>query len=234
MTELEETSTGLWTFSQDLKVMGAEIGARMTVVRLDGGELLVHSPIRWTSELGRKLDALGEVRHVLVPNRDHVLYVKGFAERYPDARLYAAPGVAKKLPDVGFEEQDWGRRGKGPWGSELEALRFRSSTELQEIVLFHRATRTLISADLAFNIQSSKGTVSRLLLQLNDSYKSFGPSRVCRMYITEPAMARADLDTILALDASRLVLSHGEILHSGVEPALRRGYAWLGVATCPN
>jgi hypothetical protein len=227
MNELADTSAGLWTFGQDLKVMGAEIGARMTVVRLDGGGLLVHSPIRWTSELGRQLEALGPVRYVLVPNRDHVLFVRSFAERYPEARFYAAPGVAKKLPDMNFEEPDWGRRGNEPWGSEVEALRFRSSSELQEIVLFHRATRTLISADLAFNIQSSEGTVSRLLLRLNDSYKSFGPSRVCRMHITEPAMARADVDTILALGASRLVVSHGEILHSEVEAALRRGYAWM-------
>jgi len=59
MTELDEPSEGLWTFSQRLTVMGAEIGARMTVVRLEDGGLLVHSPIRWTAELGRRLDALG-------------------------------------------------------------------------------------------------------------------------------------------------------------------------------
>jgi len=128
---------------------------------------------------------------------------------------------------VRFEEPDWAAQGAAPWGSQLDALRFRSSSDLQEIVLFHRATRTLISADLAFNIQSSEGRVSRLLLRLNDSYQSFGPSRVCRMHITEPVMARADLDTILAIAPSRLVVSHGEILRSGAEAALRRAYAWL-------
>lgn len=228
MIELDEPSEGLWTFSQGLTVMGAEIGARMTVVRLEDGGLLVHSPIRWTAELGRRLDALGPVRHVLAPNRDHVLFVREFADRYPGARIYAALGVKKKVSGVRFEEPDWAAHGTEPWGSELEALRFRSSSDLQEIVLFHRATRTLISADLAFNIQSSEGRVSRLLLRLNDSYQSFGPSRVCRMHITEPAMARADLDTILAIAPSRLVVSHGEILHSGAEAALRRAYAWLG------
>jgi hypothetical protein len=95
-------------------------------------------------------------------------------------------------------------------------------------VLFHRVTRTLITADLAFNVQSSGGLLSGLLLRLNDSYKSFGPSRVCRRLITMPHVARRDLEAILAWSPERVVVSHGEILLSGAETALRHAYRWLG------
>ncbi len=226
MQELEDSEHGLWTFHQPLSVLGAEIGTRMTVVRLEDGSLLAHSPIRLTEELERRLATLGEVRHVLAPNFDHYLFVPHFKRRFPEARFYAAPGVAQKLSDLRFDVLLRHPSG-GPFGDAIEHAWFRSSHELQEIALFHRPTRTLITSDLAFNIQSTAGLVSRVMLRLNDSYKSFGPSRVCRSHITEPRMARADVDAILALHPERVVMAHGEILLTGGAAAIERGYAWL-------
>ena len=226
MQELYETDAGLWTFHQSLSVMGAEIGTRMTVVRLSDGALLVHSPIRLTRDLERALASLGRVEHVLAPNLDHYLFVAAFNQQYPHARFYAAPGVAPKLPEVHFDaELGFGQT--VPLGEGLEQAWFRSNHELQELVLLHRPTNTLITADLAFNIQGSDGLVSKLMLKLNDSYMNFGPSRVCRAHITEPGIARADVDTILAMKPERAIVAHGEILKVGATAAIERGYAWL-------
>ena len=84
-----------------------------------------------------------------------------------------------------------------------------------------------MTSDLAFNVQSTAGALSQVMLRLNDSYKSFGPSRVCRSHITDRAMARSDVDAILALGAERIVVAHGDIQLSGATDAIRRGYAWL-------
>lgn len=227
MHELDEPEHGLWTFHQPLSVMGAEIGTRMTVVRLQDGQLLVHSPIRLTTELRARIDALGRVGHVLAPNRDHYLFVRDFENGYPDAVLYAAPGVPEQLPDVRFDVVLAHPQTVNVWNDTVPQLYFRSSPRLQEVVLFHRASRTLITSDLAFNIQHSEGLVSQVMLRLNDSYKSFGPSRVCRSHITDPAMARADVDAILEVGAGRMIMGHGEIVLSGATDQLRRGYRWL-------
>ena len=158
MQELDDTDRGLWTFHQQLSVMGAEIGTRMTVVRLSDGALLVHSPIHLTRELEQKLTSLGRVEHVLAPNLDHYLFVGAFKQRYPQARFYAAPGVAPKLPEVRFDAQlSFGQT--APLGDGIEQAWFRSNHQLQELVLLHRSTNTLITADLAFNIQASDGLV---------------------------------------------------------------------------
>jgi hypothetical protein len=226
MRELDAADDGLWTFHQELSVLGAEIGTRMTVVRLEGGGLLVHSPIRLTPALEQRLASLGEVEHVLAPNLDHYLFVPELKRRYPRARFHAAPGVARKLGSISFDVQlRWPDVPR--WGDTLESMWFRSSHDLQELVLLHRPTRTLITADLAFNVQSSRGLLSQLLLRLNDSYQSFGPSRVCRSHITERRMARADLDAILAKEPERVVLAHGELLLEGATHALEQSYAWL-------
>jgi hypothetical protein len=166
------------------------------------------------------------VEHVLAPNLDHYLFVGAFKQRYPQARFYAAPGVAPKLPEVRFDAQlSFGQT--APLGDGIEQAWFRSNHQLQELVLLHRSTNTLISADLAFNIQASDGLVSKLILRLNDSYLSFGPSRVCRAHITEHRMARSDVDAILALKPERAIVAHGEILSAGATAAIEHGYAWL-------
>jgi hypothetical protein len=199
----------------------------MTVVRLANGDLLVHSPIRLTADLGEKLDRLGPVRHVLAPNLDHYLFVRDYRQRYPKARLYVAPGVHTKLPDVQFDVVLEYPNTVAAWSDTVDQPFFRSSPRLQELLLFHRTTRTLITADLAFNVQSSAGLLSRVMLRLNDSYKTFGPSRVCRRHITAPAFARTDVDAILALSPERLVVSHGELVPSGARDSLARAYGWL-------
>jgi len=226
MQEIDDSDSGLWTFHQRLSVMGVEIGTRMTVVRLSDGSLLVHSPIRLTPELEQKLAWLGRVEHVLAPNLDHYLFVEAFKQRYPQARFYAAPGIAPKLPDLRFDAVlRFGQT--APLGDGIEQAWFRSNHELQELVLLHRATHTLITADLAFNMQAADGLVSKLMLKLNDSYLTFGPSRVCRAHITEHRIARSDVDAILALKPERAIVAHGEILNAGATAAIERGYAWL-------
>jgi len=227
MEELSDSAYGLWTFQQPLSVLGAEIGCRMTVVRLGGNELLLHSPIRLTAVLKNRLDHLGSVRHVLAPNLDHYLFVADYAAAYPAARLYAAPGVAPKLPGVRFDVVLEYPHVVPEWSDTLTQHYFRSSSTLQELVLYHPATRTLVTADLAFNIQVRNGLLSGILLRLNDSYRTFGPSRVCKSHIHAPQLARADIDAILALGPERIVVSHGEILHHGAAEPLRRAYAWL-------
>jgi hypothetical protein len=227
MLELDEPDQGLWTFHQRLSVLGAQIGCRMTVLRLGNDDLLLHSPIQLTPEIRARLDRLGPVRHVLAPNLDHYLFVREY-RAFPDARFYAAPGVQQKLPAFRFDVILEHPRTVAAWSDTLDQVYFRSSTQLQELVLFHRATGTMVAADLAFNVQSSAGRLSRFMLRLNDSYKTFGPSRVCRRHIKTPHTARADLDAILALSPERLVVSHGEVLRSGATGALTRAYAWLG------
>ena len=227
MNELNEPERGLWTFHQPLSVLGAEIGCRMTVVRLESGELLVHSPIRLTPALKTTLDRLGPVAHVLAPNLDHYLFVADYRLAYPAARLYAAPGVAPKVPAIRFDVVLQHPQVVTAWSDTVTQHYFRSSSSLQELVLYHSSTRTLITADLAFNIQTGNGLLSSLLLRLNNSYKTFGPSRVCKSHIHAPELARADIDAILALGPERIVLSHGEILQEGAMGALRHAYAWL-------
>ena len=64
MRELDE---GLWVEDRPLRLLGIEVGARMTVVRLEDGGLFLHSPVALDADLRSDLDALGPVRCVVAP-----------------------------------------------------------------------------------------------------------------------------------------------------------------------
>jgi hypothetical protein len=49
------------------------VGGRSVVARTADGNLLVHSPVEWTEDLGNCIAALGgEVTQVIIPNYEHL------------------------------------------------------------------------------------------------------------------------------------------------------------------
>ena len=95
------------------------------------------------------------------------------------------------------------------------------------MVFLHRASRTLILCDLAFNFGPGAAAPTRLLMKLLRSYGSFGPSKLDPWLIRDRDAARQSLERILAWDFDRVVVAHGDVLESGGREALREGYAWL-------
>jgi hypothetical protein len=51
VTMLSEIAPELWIAEQRLRYLGFEVGRRMTVIRLVGGGLLIHSPARLSTGL---------------------------------------------------------------------------------------------------------------------------------------------------------------------------------------
>jgi len=198
----------------------------MTVIRLSGERLLLHSPVALDPTLRRELDALGEVRFAVAPNRVHHLYAGEVARAYPGARLWVAPGLERKRPDLAFEAV-LGDEAPTEWRGEVDQVFFRGRPYENEVVFFHRASRTLILCDLAFNFGPRTAAPTRLLMKLLRSYGSLGPSKLDPLLIRDRPAARQSLEQILAWDFDRIVVAHGEILDIGGRETLRHGYSWL-------
>jgi len=223
---LRALSTDIWVAERPQRFYGLEVGTRMTVMRLRDGSLLLHSPVRIDPDLGRALDAIGRVRFVVAPNRVHHLYAGRVAEAYPDARLWVAPGLERKRPDLVFAGI-LGDDAPPEWRNQVDQTFFRGRPYENEVVFLHRASRTLVMCDLAFNFGPRAATATRLLMTLLRSYGRFGPSALDPLLIRDRAAARASLQRILAWDFDRVVVAHGEVLETGGHEALRCGYAWL-------
>ncbi len=198
----------------------------MSVIRLKGGELFLHSPVSLDPELRGELDGLGTVRFAVAPNRMHHLFIGEYAEAYPKLELFAAPGLETKRKDVAWQGV-LGDEAPPAWAGQLEQLFFRGYPLANEVVFFHPPSRTLLLTDLAFNIGSDSPTPTRIAYRLLGAYNRFGPTLVERVLIRDRSAGRASLQGILEWDFDRIIVAHGRVLERGGPEALRAGYAWL-------
>ncbi len=223
---LRQLADDLWVVERSQSFLGLPVGARMTVMRLPGERLLLHSPIALDPPLRDQLDALGRVCFAVAPNRVHHLYAGDVVRAYPDARLWLAPGLELKRPDLRFEAI-LGDEAPVEWRGEVDQVFFRGRPYENEVAFFQRASRTLIVCDLAFNFGPSAATPTRLLMTLLRSYGRLGPTKLDPLLIRDRRSARESLERILAWDFDRVVVAHGDVQEHGGRELLREGYAWL-------
>ena len=223
---LRQLAEDIWVAERPQAFYGLAVGTRMTVIRLPGERLLLHSPVALGTSLRAELDALGQVKYVIAPNRVHHLYAGKVAEIYPEARLWIAPGLERKRPDLQFEAilDD---ESPDEWRAQVSQTFFRGRPYENEVVFCHHPSRTLLLCDLAFNFGPTAAAPTRLLMKLLRSYGSFGPSKLDPWLIRDRAAARRSLERILTWDFDRVVVAHGDILERGGHDALRTGYRWL-------
>ena len=223
---LRQLAENLWVADRPQAFYGLPVGTRMTVIRLAGDRLLLHSPVALDAGLRAQLDAVGQVRYAVAPNRVHHLYAGQVAEHYPGARLWVGPGLDRKRPDLVFEAI-LGDVAPEEWRGEVEQVFFRGRPFENEVAFFHRASRTLILCDLAFNFGPRTAAPTRLLMKLLRSYGRLGPTTLDPWLIRDRRAARESLQRILAWDFDRVIVAHGDVLDSGGHEILRQGYAWL-------
>ncbi len=208
---------------------------RMTIVRLDGGELFVHSPIEFDEELSRSVEKLGKVAHLVSPNKIHYAHIATWKEHYPEATAWASPGVRERADSQDIEvafDRDLGDEPEGPWVGELEQMRFRGSRVMDEMVFFHRKSRTLILADLIENFELHRVPAKyRCLMRLAGITDPDGraPLDYRLTFIGNKDEARESARELIAMDPERVIVAHGRWYDTDGVAELRRAFRWLDV-----
>lgn len=154
---LTEIGQGLSYAEGEVRFYGARLMTRMSVVALPGGGCAVISPLLPSPSLLGALRALGPVRHLISPNKIHNQGLPGMAATFPGAQIWASPGLPERLPGLVYA----GTLGDAPhpdWAPVLDQHLTRGNLFFSEVAFFHRASRTLILADLVENV--TKTTMS--------------------------------------------------------------------------
>jgi len=195
----------------------------MTVIRLGSGELLVHSPGPLSPGLREELGALGQVGFIVVPAA-HGRFAAQAARSYPSARLLAAPRAPWRRASLAFHDS-LADRPPAEWAGQVES-HVVQGFRLGEVLLFHRASRTLVVTDLCFNVQRASSRTARLFFRANGMWRRFGPSRLIRLLaVSDQAALQRSIEHVLRWDFDRILPGHGDVLEQGGPAALRR--AWL-------
>jgi glyoxylase-like metal-dependent hydrolase (beta-lactamase superfamily II) len=205
---------------------GIHFRGRMTVVRLPTGGLALISPNPIDEAMAAELEAYGRVEHLISPSLFHHLHLAGARERFPAARLYAPPGLETKAPSLSVDEV-LGDPDHTPFGDALEHELIGGAPSAGEVCFFHRPSRTLIVADLVFNIHEYRGIGTGLLLRAVGAHKRLAPSRVWRKLARDRTRVRESLTRVLAWDFERVVVAHGRVVTEDAHAALERALEGL-------
>jgi hypothetical protein len=222
---LETIADGLWTTTRPQRFFGIECGTRMNVVRLSDGALFVHSPVGLDPALRAAVDALGPVKAMVAPSLFHNLYAAQWKAAYPSAVLCCCPGLEKRRPNVPWDRV-LGDAPEPEWRGDLDQVFFGARTMENEVVFFHRASRSIVLCDAVFNLYTHPSLLTRISAFLMGATEP-GATWLEHVMIRRRAEARAQVDRMLAWNAERIVLAHGDLVTSNATEVLRRAYAWL-------
>jgi hypothetical protein len=225
MTELVPNL--IWTQEHPIRLAGTRFLTRMTVMRIDGC-LCIHSPVELDAPTLSAIHSLGQVAAIIAPSTLHHLFVAGAQRAFPSARTFAVEGLAKKRKDLRFDEI-LGDEAPALWAGQMDQV-VVGNRVMREVVLLHRAARTLVAVDLVENFRDqTPGTNAalRFWMRLAGMWGRPGTPPELRWFTRDRKSARRALDRILSWDFDRAVIAHGELLDRQPHEAIRAAWRWL-------
>src|SRR5210317_327762 len=201
---------------------------RMAVVRLSDGSAWVWSPVALSDDLVDSVESIGPVRFIVSPNKIHHLFLPEWAGRWPDAKLYAPPGLVDRKPELKFDGE-LGDEAEPAWAEDIDQVIFHGSVAMEEVVFFHRQSRCAIVCDLIqrhpeVNMTGWKGW----LMRLDSLVGQHGSTpREWRASFFRRKLARSAREKVLSWNPERLVIAHGECAHTGASEIISDSLSWI-------
>ncbi|HEY6727948.1 MAG TPA: DUF4336 domain-containing protein [Polyangiaceae bacterium] len=213
----------IWVTERAVWFGGVRLRSRTTVVRLAGDALWVHSPGAPTDEVCAGLDALGEVRWIVVPNRFHHLGAPATAARYPKAVVVGRKSAEERNPhvSVSLQTDDAAYVEATP---ELASIDLKGVPFLDETMFFHAATGSLIAADLLISACARDHWTWRFAARIWGRYEKAGTPPDVRWSTRASAAAAESIARLRALPLQRILVAHTDPITE--QPAQTLADAW--------
>lgn len=206
---------------------------RTTIVRLTDATVWVHSPTELSSTLVSEVEDLGLVKHLVAPNRIHYWWIGDWAEAFPAAATYAAPGVreqARGKQRFADYDHDLTSGATYPWSEEIKTLLVPGSY-LTEAVFFHVPSRTLVLTDLIENYEPSKisNPFFRFMFRLGGAVHPDGkmPLDLRSTFLRHRGQMGRAVRTMISWAPERIIIAHGRWYETNAVAELERAFRWL-------
>lgn len=204
---------------------------RMTVVRLVGGDLFLHSPITFTAALAQQLSSIGTVRHLVSPNQFHYAHIGEWSRAFPDAITWASPHARERARARGIGVQfkrDLPTQAPDEWQNEIDQTTIPGGI-FGEFVFFHKKSRTLILTDTIINFELDKlGQPWRFATRMTGMYYPDGQIffGMRLPLLLQKRKAKASVERILSWQPERIIISHGRCFETNGTAVIRRAFSW--------
>lgn len=226
---IEYIKDQIWILEYPIRFAGLDLFGRMTIVKLDNGDLFIHDPCEISDSVKCEIDAIGEVKYIIAPGSYHHLFVSDFQQKYPNAETFLCPGLERKRPDIKF---DWilGNRPDHRWNNIFDQVVIQGTKYIWEVAFIHKPTKTLILTDLLENIGDDFKHPTSFLLRFwwKVIYRMWNNPKAAPEYQMgwgRKDILRSGLNKILSWKAERVILSHGEMIENNVTSILRSAWS---------
>jgi len=231
MAESYEFSKNAWIIGgPSVRDMGFMFTTRMTVVKLSSGSLWVSSPVPVPFGTLKCISDLGPVGYIVAATPRHVWRLEAWHTLFPKAQVWAprtTPLTLKKghLPFTG-------RLSDAPnpeWADDFDQLAFKGNPLIEEVLFFHKASRTVILDDLIQIHPRVKGKLLRNALFKLEGVASpqGGVALDIRLSFTQRNLARRSLEKLLIWDFDKLIIGHGVCIEKDAKPFVEQAFRWL-------
>ena len=206
-----------------LNLLGCRMGRAVTIIRLASGKLLIHSTADFSVQDLDDIRGLGEPGWLLEATNFHDTLASQGRAALPDIPYLVPPGF-KNAESLGARPIS---SAADQWAGEIEVIELGGMPAIREHVLFHRPSKTLIVADLIFNLDPSAGAWTRIFLRATAGLKNFpGTSRLFRLWIKDRAAFNESIDRITHLEFERVIVAHGEPIVTNAKQRFLDALKW--------
>ena len=143
---------------------------------------------------------------------------------------YSAPGLAKKRQDIKFSTE-LSECPDSEWSQEIDQIIFRGSPAMEEIVFYHKVSRTLILTDLIENLDpQTLNWWQRGLARLAGILYPHGKTPLdwrLTFQLGSKEQARASFSSIMDWDIENVILSHGKCVFGCGREFVSKSFSWL-------
>lgn len=222
----------LWIVDDTIVVSGMSLPIRMTVLRLRGGALMLHSPVACTPGLKAALADLGTVRHLLAPTTAHWTHLPEWQQAYPETRTWAVPGLRDRaqVRKAGVRiDDDLQDLAPAAWRDEVEQGLLRGDNLFCESYMFQKASRTLILCDTVQNLESAKlPPITGIMARLAGGTHATTARHVRTALRLGGADTRSAIQRMIELNPERVLFAHGLPFEEDAARKLRNAFSWTG------
>lgn len=213
--------------SYPLNLFGMKVGRKVTLFRLQSGKLVIHSTAPFSEADVKAIREFGEPVWLLDATNFHDTLTRPGIAAFPDLP-YLVPDrfpLSGKVKTQPLEEVP------AEWEGELDVIKIDGMPSINEHAFFHRESRTLVIADLLFNLPDSVGAFTLGFLGLISGIKEHpGNSRMFRMAIKDRDAFESSLQGLLALNFEQIIVGHGDPITSDAKDTLARVFRNLDYA----
>ncbi|KAJ3780921.1 hypothetical protein GGU10DRAFT_126799 [Lentinula aff. detonsa] len=235
---IREVTSGVWTFSRPFGRGPLGLlpwGGRSTAVKLHNGDVFVLASTPLTEDTKSAIDALGTLKWIIAADIVHHLFIGQYKKEYPEAKVIGVEGLREKKEKNKESLMIDGEYGVDPpetlygFEDEIKACYF-SGFANKDVAFLHVATKTLIVADLLFNLpgteQYSKSKASPkvpIIGKLNP--ESSMHKRLLWTIGKDKDAMRRDAKIVSGWDFERIIMCHGDVIETGGKRAWEEAYS---------